>query len=110
MNVASAVSARQDLAARVVDDAKRLGITALSGAKLAGDSTDWIVETPIVNGVLTQMPDCGKVFFPTCEAALTNGTVFDGGTGNNINLAQGSKTISTGALVTPSRPDNTYAA
>jgi hypothetical protein len=84
-------------------------ITAPGTTKLAGNSAEWIVETPIVNGVLTQMPDYGEVFFSTCEAYLTNGTVVNGGTGNNINLAQGGKTISTGALVTPTIIQCQYA-
>jgi Peptidase A4 family len=84
-------------------------ITAPGTTKLAGNSAEWIVETPYVNGVLTQMPDYGEVFFSTCEAYLTNGTVVNGGTGNNINLAQGGKTVSTGALVTPTIIQCQYA-
>ena len=69
--------------------------------KLVGNSAEWIVETPGINGVLTQMPDYGEVFFSTCEAYLTNGSVVNGGTGNNINLVQNAKTVSTGTLITP---------
>lgn len=76
-------------------------ITAPSGTQLVGNSAEWIVETPTVNGVLAQMPDYGEVFFSTCEAYLTNGSGVNGGTGNNINLAQNGKTISTGTLITP---------
>lgn len=76
-------------------------ITAPSGTKLAGNSAEWIVETPIVGGVLTQMPDYGEVFFSSCEGYLTNGSAVNGGTGNNINLVQSEKTISTGTLITP---------
>jgi len=63
-------------------------ITAPSGTKLVGNSAEWIVETPIVNGQLTQMPDYGEVFFSVCEGYLGNGSVVNGGTGNNINLVQ----------------------
>jgi Peptidase A4 family len=76
-------------------------ITAPSGTKLVGNSAEWIVETPIVGGALTQMPEYGEVFFSNCEAALTNGTVINGGTGNNINLGQNGTTVSTGTLITP---------
>jgi Peptidase A4 family len=76
-------------------------ITAPSGTKLVGNSAEWIVETPIVGGALTQMPDYGEVFFSNCEAALTNGTVINGGTGNSINLGQNGTTVSTGTLITP---------
>jgi hypothetical protein len=76
-------------------------IIAPSGTKLVGNSAEWIVETPTVNGVLTQVPDYGEVFFSNCEAYLTSGSVVNGGTGNNINLVQNGKTLSTGTLVTP---------
>jgi hypothetical protein len=76
-------------------------ITAPSGTQLAGNSAEWVVETPLVNGVLTSMPDYGEVFFSTCEAYLTNGSVVNGGTSNNINCVQNGKTVSSGTLVTP---------
>jgi hypothetical protein len=76
-------------------------ITAPSGTTLVGNSAEWIVETPVVNGALTNMPDYGQVFFSTCEAYLTNGSVVNGGTGNNINLVQNNTTLSTGTLITP---------
>jgi Peptidase A4 family len=84
-------------------------ITAPSGAKLVGNSAEWIVETPIVNGALSSMPDYGEVFFSTCEGYLTNNTVVNGGTGNNINLVQGGNTLSTGALITPTVIQCLYA-
>jgi Peptidase A4 family len=76
-------------------------ITAPSGTKLVGNSAEWIVETPIVNGALTDMPDYGQVFFTNCEGYLTNGSAVNGGTGNNINLVQNNTTLSTGTLITP---------
>jgi hypothetical protein len=77
-------------------------ITAPSGTTLVGNSAEWIVETPIVNGQLTQMPDYGEVFFSVCEGYLENGSVVNGGTGNNINLVQsGTAPVSTGTLITP---------
>lgn len=75
-------------------------ITAPRGVTLAGNCAEWIVETPTVNGQVTQLPDYGEVFFSVCDAYLTNGSVINGGTGNNINLTQNGKTISTGNLVT----------
>lgn len=76
-------------------------ITAPSGTTLAGNSAEWIVETPTVNGQPTQMPDYGEVFFSVCDAYLTNGSVVNGGTGNNINLNENGKTVSRGNLITP---------
>ncbi len=85
-------------------------ITAPAGTKLVGNSAEWVVETPVVGGQLTQMPDYGEVIFTTCEAYLTNGTVVKGGTGNNINLVQGGKTYSTGTLISPTVIQCQYAA
>jgi Peptidase A4 family len=84
-------------------------ITAPSGTTLAGNSAEWVVETPTVGGSVTPMPDYGEVFFSVCEAGLTNGSVVDGGTGNNINLVQNGKTLSTGALITPTVVECQYA-
>jgi Peptidase A4 family len=76
-------------------------ITAPSGTKLAGNSAEWITETPMVNGQLATMPDYGEIFFSICEAHLTNGSVVNGGTGNNVNLERNDKTQSSGTLITP---------
>jgi hypothetical protein len=76
-------------------------INAPAGTTLAGNSAEWIVETPYVNGALSDMPDYGQVFFSNCEGYLTDGTVVNGGTGNNINLVQNGATLSTGALIAP---------
>lgn len=84
-------------------------ITAPTGTKLVGNSAEWIVETPGINGQLAQMPDYGEVFFSNCQAGLTDGSTVAGGTGNNINLAQGGKTVSTGTLITPTIIQCQYA-
>ena len=76
-------------------------ITAPAGTVLAGNCAEWIVETPIVNNVLTQLPDYGEIFFSECVGYLTNGTLVNGGTGNNINLVQNGRTESIGTLITP---------
>jgi hypothetical protein len=76
-------------------------ITAPGTTTLSGNSAEWIVETPMINGALTEMPDYGEVFFSSCEAGLKNGGTVNGGTGNNINLTQNGVTVSTGTLITP---------
>jgi hypothetical protein len=76
-------------------------ITAPTGTKLVGNSAEWIVETPGINGQTAELPDYGEVFFSNCQAGLTNGSTVNGGTGDNINLLQGGKTLSTGTLITP---------
>jgi hypothetical protein len=84
-------------------------ITAPSGTELLGNSAEWVVETPIVGGVLTEMPDYGQVFFSTCEAYLTNGSAVGGGTGNAINLVRNGTTLSTGTPVTSTIIECQYA-
>ena len=56
-------------------------ITAPSGTKLAGTAPNGSSRRTVVGGVLTQMPDYGEVFFSNCEGYLTNGSVINGGTG-----------------------------
>lgn len=84
-------------------------ITAPSGTALVGNSAEWVVETPIVNGSLGEMPDYGEAFFSVCEAGLTNGSVVNGGMGININLVQNGTTLSTGTLVAPTVVECQYA-
>jgi len=76
-------------------------ITAPAGTKLAGNSAEWIAETPGINGQLAEMPDYGEVFFSNSQAGLTNGSTVNGGTGSSINLVNGTTTVSTGTLITP---------
>jgi hypothetical protein len=84
-------------------------ITAPLVTALGGTSAEWVVEAPFVNGSLSQMPDYGEAFFYVCEAGLTNGSVVNGVTGNNINLAQNGTTLSTGTLSAPAVVDCRYA-
>ena len=84
-------------------------ITAPSGTALAGYSAEWVVETPLVNGSLSQMPDYGEAFFSVCEAGLTNGSVVNGAAGNNVNLVQNGATRSTGTLIAPTVVECQYA-
>jgi Peptidase A4 family len=84
-------------------------ISAPSGTALAGNSAEWVVETPIVNGSLSQMPDYGEAFFSVREAGLTNGSVVNGGTGNSINLVRKATTLSTGTLIAPTVVECQYA-
>jgi hypothetical protein len=72
-----------------------LAFTAPSGTKLVGNSAEWIVEAPTVGGQQSAIADYGQVIFTTCEAETVSGTLFNGGTGNNINLGN----VSAGTLV-----------
>jgi hypothetical protein len=76
-------------------------ITAPANTKLVGNSAEWIVETPTVNGSLATLADYGFVFFP-------RGSAYDGvnirlpGTGNDVDMLDANGTmISDGVLDSP---------
>jgi hypothetical protein len=73
-----------------------------------GDQAEWIVERPAVKGGVAVLPNYGQVFFSSCNAALTNGTIVNAGTtgGKNgsINMVTTNGVLSsTGAIVKPKR-------
>lgn len=84
-------------------------LSSPSGTKLIGNCAEWIVEAPTVNGGQSALADYGEVFFSVCEAVTNNGTVVDGGTGNNINMTAGGKVVSDGNLITPTIIQCQYA-
>jgi hypothetical protein len=67
--------------------------TAPAGTKLVGNSAEWVVEAPTVNGQQSATADFGEVFFSECEADTTAGVVVDGGTGDNINQINSAGTV-----------------
>ncbi len=78
-----------------------VGLTAPAGVSLAGNSAEWIVEAPTVNGAQSAMADYGEVFFSVCEAVTLKGVTISGGTGDNINMTAGGQAVSDGVLITP---------
>ena len=83
-----------------------LTFTAPSGTSLTGNSAEWVVEAPTVGGSQSLMADYGEVFFSVCEAvaydASNHATTVYGGTGDNINMNDGSgHEVSAGTLITP---------
>jgi hypothetical protein len=58
-----------------------------------GNSAEWVVEAPTVNGQQSATADFGEVFFSECEADTTAGVVVDGGTGDNINQINSAGTV-----------------
>jgi hypothetical protein len=76
-------------------------ITAPAGTSLVGNSAEWIVEAPTVSGAQSSLADYGEVFFSVCEAVLHNGSLVNGGTGDNINMLAGGNVVSDGVLITP---------
>jgi len=85
------------------------GFNAPAGTKLVGNCAEWIVEAPTVGGSQSEVADYGEVFFSVCEAFTTNGTTVDGGTGDNINMTNGSSVVSDGNLITPTVVQCLYA-
>lgn len=106
---AGSTSASLYLTNRTSGQATSFGFNAPAGTKLAGNSAEWIVEAPTVNGGQSSIADYGEVFFSVCEAVTMKGTTVNGGTGNNVNLSSGGKIVSTGALITPTVAQCWYA-
>jgi hypothetical protein len=78
-----------------------IGLIAPAGTQLAGNSAEWIVEAPTVNGSQSALADYGEVFFSVCDAYTVGGVTVEGGTGNNINMTAGGSDVSDAILVTP---------
>jgi len=78
-----------------------LTFTAPAGTSLVGNTAEWIVEAPLVNGQQSSMADYGQVSFTTCQAQIgATGTTVDSGTGTSINMVDSNHTtVSTGTLV-----------
>jgi hypothetical protein len=66
-----------------------------------GNCAEWIVEAPTVGGSQSALADYGEVFFSVCQAALTNNSTVDVGSGDTINMTAGGSTVSTGTIITP---------
>jgi hypothetical protein len=103
---AGATSASAFFTNRTTGASTSLTFTAPSGTSLVGNCAEWIVEAPTVGGSQSAMADYGEVFFSVCEAVSADGsgrsTTVDGGTGDNINMNDGSgNEVSSGTLITP---------
>ncbi len=91
---------------RTTGDTTSVGFAAPAGTSLSGNSAEWIVEAPTVNGAQSSMADYGEVFFSVCEAFLgtvgSGGTTVNGGTGDNINMNDsGGHEVSAGNVIAP---------
>jgi hypothetical protein len=75
--------------------------SAPAGTSLAGNSAEWIVEAPTVGGAQSSIADYGEVFFSSCQAVTTTGTVLNAGSGDDINMTAGGSVVSDGVLVAP---------
>jgi hypothetical protein len=91
---------------RTTGDSTSIGFTAPAGKSLVGNSAEWIVEAPTVDGQQSALADYGQVFFNVCDAFLgtiaAGGSTVGGGTGDNMNMVDSNNTVvSDGILVTP---------
>jgi Peptidase A4 family len=86
---------------RTTGQSTSVGLTAPAGTSLTGNSAEWIVEAPTVDGSQSALADYGEVFFSVCDAYTAKGVTIDGGSGDSINMTAGSTTVSDGILITP---------
>jgi Peptidase A4 family len=75
-------------------------ITAPGNTQLVGNSAEWVVERPEVNGVLAKLADYGSVFFFNADA-YDGSDLLDAGNGNNIDMTEDGSMVSEGVLDTP---------
>ena len=79
-----------------------VALTAPPSITLLGRSAEWIVEAPTIGTMQSRLADYGEVFFSVCEAVTATGTLINGGTGDNVNMFDGTgNMVSLGQLITP---------
>ena len=78
-----------------------VGLVAPQGTQLLGNSAEWIVEAPTVNGSQSALADYGEVFFSVCDAYTVGGVTVDGGTGDTISMTAGGQTVSDAIVIAP---------
>jgi hypothetical protein len=77
-------------------DYTSFGVTAPSGTALMGNSAEWIVEAPTVNGGQSALARYGDVYFDECIAGTSQHALLFGGQGNQVFMVDGGgTTIST---------------
>jgi hypothetical protein len=64
--------------------------TAPHGVSFHGDSAEWILEAPTINGSLSALAQYGDVYFDSCLAQTANNhSILDGGDGVLITMVDG---------------------
>jgi hypothetical protein len=77
-------------------------VGAPNGTSLSGNCAEWVVERPEFNGALTSLPSYTEVVFQKVATQAINGNTVTHPTpdqGSNINMTDGTKTISEGTIV-----------
>jgi hypothetical protein len=76
-----------------------VALTPPSGTVLAGNCVEWIMERPGINGALASLPEYEHITFYNTLACTANTTI-NGAQAQPINMVNGTKTLSVGALAT----------
>jgi hypothetical protein len=66
--------------------ATSFSLTAPEGGSLVGDSAEWIVERPLVNGGIAPLPRFNEVFFENGDAVALNENLFTAVSGTMITM------------------------
>jgi Peptidase A4 family len=76
-------------------------VSAPGGTILSGNSAEWIVERPEINGVLPKLADYGEVVFDGCVAATDTGVSVGPLQGDLIFMVDAGVTLSEGGITRP---------
>lgn len=97
---AGATTASVFVANRSSGAATSFAIQPPKGTQLVGNSAEWVVERPEIDGALSNLADYGSVFFFNANS-YDGSAILDAGNGNNIDMTAGSSVVSEGILDTP---------
>lgn len=73
-------------------------VTAPPGTFLIGNCAEWIVETPNVDNVLTNLAKYGAVYFDFAMAGDRGGNSLAAGSGDTLTMERSGKVLSTGVI------------
>jgi Peptidase A4 family len=83
---------------------------APAGTTLVGNTAEWILERPGINGSTAQLPDFGEVYFDSAIASNSTNTAVDAGTGIVLNMVENGATVATTTVETPTLIKVAYTA
>jgi hypothetical protein len=69
--------------------------TAPAGTTLVGNTAEWIVERPGINGSTSQLADFGAVYFDGCIASTQANRSEFGGSGTLLDMVENGRTVTT---------------
>jgi hypothetical protein len=68
-----------------------VSFAAPSGTTFKGDTAEWIMERPSIDGAVASLPDFGEITFRSCAACTTQGTAVYGSAGTSTDMINGAK-------------------